>query len=109
MGEDHAKYEHCSEEQRLALVPSFGHIGEGDRNGSESNWIEAERKAGEKSNACRGKPRVFDRLAQRFRIHYTRAPCRSISASRSWATVGVELKTSSPSMTMDVITPSSTA
>jgi hypothetical protein len=39
MGEDHAKYEHWSEEQRLALIPSFGDIGEGDRNGSQSNRI----------------------------------------------------------------------
>src|SRR5260221_6804116 len=54
---------------------------------------------------------MLDRLAQRFRIHHADPLSRAIKASRSCIAVGIEVKTSSPSMTMEgsVNTPSSTA
>jgi hypothetical protein len=59
MGKNHAENKHGAEDQRLALVTSFRHVGERYRNRSQSNGIEAERKPGKESDACGCEARMF--------------------------------------------------
>src|SRR5262249_31749881 len=111
VSEHHAENKHRAEEQRFALITSFGHVGERYRDRSQSHRIEAERKAGKESDARRCEARMFYRRAQRLCLHHPRPRFRSINDLRSCTTVGIEVKTTSPSMTIEgsVMTPSSTA
>ncbi len=111
MGENHAGDEHRAEKQRLALATASGNVGERNGDRSKRNRIEAENKPGQERDTRGSKPGMFHRLAKPVRIHHALAPVRFIKASCSCVTVGIDVKTSSPSMTMDgsVRTPSSTA
>ena len=111
MGEHHAENKHRAEEQRFALITTFGHVGERYRDGRHSNRIEAERKAGKESDARSGEAHVLYRRPQRLCLHHARPLFRAINALRSCTAVGIEVKTTSPSMTIEgkVMTPSSTA
>src|SRR5262249_46210420 len=109
--EHHAENKHEAEQQRFALVTSFGHVGERYRDRSQSNGIEAEDEAGKESDAGGCEARVLYRRPQRLCLHHTRPRFRPINALRSCTTVGIEVKTTSPSMTNEgsVMIPSSTA
>jgi hypothetical protein len=111
MGQDHAGDEHGAEEQRLALVAPSGDVGERNGDRGKRNRIEAKKKSGQKRDTRGGEPGMFHRLAKRVRVHHALVLVRFTKASRSCATVGIDVKTSSPSTTMDgsVSTPSSTA
>src|SRR5262249_30146962 len=111
VSEHHAEKKHEAEQQRFTLVTSFGHVGERYRDRSQSNRIEAERKAGNESDARGGEARMFYRRPQRVCLHHAGRLFRSINALRSCTTVGIEVKTTSPSMTIEgkVMIPSSTA
>src|SRR5262245_40803915 len=107
VSEHHAENKHRAEEQRFALITSFGHVGQRYWDRSQSHRIEAERKAGKESDARRCEARMFYRRAQRLCLHHARPRFRSINDLRSCTTVSIEVKTTSPSMTIEgsVMTP----
>src|SRR6516165_3811692 len=98
-------------EPRFRLITSFGDVGERYWDRSQSNRIEAEGEAGKESDARSCESRMFYRRPQRFWLHHARPLFRAINALRSCTAVGIEVKTTSPSMTIEgkVMTPSSTA
>src|SRR5262249_5272468 len=111
VSEHHAENKHEAEQQRFALITSFGHVGERYRDRRQSHRIEAEGKAGKESDTRGCGACMLYRRPQRVCLHHARPIFRSANALRSCATVGIEVKTTSPSMAIDgsVMTPSSTA
>src|SRR5258708_13674368 len=101
MGKDHAENKHGAEKQGLALVAPSRYICERHRDGGQRHRIETEHQARKECHASGGEARLLHRLRQSFRIHHPRPLFRALRASRRFVTVGIDVTTSSPSITVE--------